>query len=331
MDEFPVSNQESLITFLSQYALSEPCQANTPNISATYTARSHHTCRFYLSDSDTSADNAYLLLVVEPEALDRLTFTASLIEHHINKNSPVTPCLKNKLGQYISLFDHCPALLFSLPDGQPPINKNSSICTQIGSLLGKIHANSSDFSATYGNPRSLVWLNLSADELLPELSTGDASLLKEQLDRFKSTVDAKPNLPNGPLIGSLFKDQLYFQGEKLTAVTGFYFSCTDWLLLDVAQAVNEWCCNEHGELDKHLTKALLSAYHAERPFTPCEGQYWQDILCFSATRFWVSRLLTSLIPDRAGCPSVQHNPGEYKEKLRRRITGYCPLPCDKPD
>ncbi|MDX2463739.1 MAG: hypothetical protein QNK31_04445 [Porticoccus sp.] len=328
MASFPVLDQKGLKAFLSRYQLDETC-----HIDSSYRARAHSTCRFHISDPGTAATQAYLLLVVEPNAIDHLTFISSLIEHLVALDTLVTPCLKNKQDEYISLFGHCPAILFHLPGDLPPSNQKLTTlrCGEIGTFLGKMHTNSKDFDKTYGNPRSLVWLNLAADELLPQLSAGDACLLREQLGRFKSTIDINPNLPSGPLIGSLFRDQLFFQGDHLEAVTGFYFSCTDWLLLDVAQAVNEWCSNEQGELDKHLTKSLLSAYHAVRPFTPCENQYWQDILCFSATRFWISRLLSSLLPDQAGRPSIQQNPQEYKVRLRRRITGYHPLPVGSPD
>ena len=123
-----------------------------------------------------------------------------------------------------------------------------------------------------------------------------------------------------------FADQLIFKGAQLQAVTGFFFACTDWLLLDVAQAVNEWCCNQQGELDRQLTSALLDAYAAERPFCTVENQYWQDILCFSATRFWISRLLNSFLPEHGDTLSIKRDPAEYKEKLHRRIVGYIPLP-----
>jgi homoserine kinase type II len=318
---YPISDQQSIKTFLAQYVWGEDCQ-----IIACYTARTHHTCRFQLKNSSDANAHDFLLLAVEPPAQDHLVFTAALVDYLIAQGIPVTPCIKNNHNEYLSLLGQYPALLFQLPDGQFPNHHDEFICQQIGAFLGKMHTKSRDFTEKYGNTRSLVWLNLSADELLPQLSIGDASLLNEQLVRFKSTIDRNPNLPTGALIGSLFKDQLFFRNNQLQAVTGFYFSCTDWLLFDVAQAVNEWCCNEQGELDKSLTKALLTAYHKERPFTEQERQHWQDILCFSATRFWVSRLLTALMPEQAGCPSIKHDPDKYKQKLKRRITGFYPLP-----
>lgn len=320
MTSFLSSDINNLQVFLRQYSL-----GNAERVDTTYTARTHHTCRFQLTPTDQATPNPYLLTVVEPAAKERMAFSAALIEYLYTKGVPVTPCIKNQQDSCISLFGDSPALLFALPDGTPP-SQTVVTCQEIGSFLGKMHACSQQFETTYGNPRSLVWLNLAAEELLSSLSTGDAALLKEQLERFKRAIDVNPELPRGALIGSLFPDQLFFQGETLQAVTGFYFSCTDWLLFDVAQAVNEWCCDDNGELDRKLTNALLCAYHEERPFTPCENQYWQDILCFSATRFWVSRLLTSLLPEQTGSPSIKHDPDEYKQKLLRRITGYQPLP-----
>lgn len=322
MASFLTSDINNLQVFLNQYSLGD-----ADRIEATYTARTHHTCRFQLKSTQSSVSGSFLLVVVEPAAEGRLAFSAALIEHLHNRDIPVTPCLSNNQNSYISLFGDSPALLFKLPEGQPPHQPDLATCKAIGAFLGKMHAGSQGFSLSYGNPRSLVWLNLATEELLPQLAKGDAALLTEQLLRFKHTIDSNPDLPSGALIGSLFADQLFFQGETLQAVTGFYFSCTDWLLFDVAQAVNEWCCDEHGELDRQLTQVLLCAYHSERPFTACEGQYWQDILCFSATRFWVSRLLTSLPSESEATPSIAHDPEEYQQKLQRRITGYYPLPC----
>lgn len=321
MTSFLTSDINNLQAFLNQYALGE-----VDRVEATYTSRTHHTCRFQLVTPNSNRSKPYMLTVVEPAASARLAFSAELVGFLLSHGLPVTPCLLNNQNSYISLFGDAPALLFELPEGRLPTKTNMPICRQIGEFLGKMHASSTNFPLSYGNPRGLIWLNLAAEELLPQLSPGDTALLEEQLNRFKRTIETEPDLPAGALIGSLFSDQLFFQEETLLAVTGFYFSCTDWLLFDVAQAVNEWCCDEHGELNRELTNTLLSAYHEERPFTPCEGQYWQDILCFSATRFWVSRLLTSLLPEQADADTTQYDPEEYKQKLRRRITGYCPLP-----
>lgn len=313
MASFPVPDNTTIRQFLAQYSL-----ADVTDIERCYVARNHLTCRFRCEGG-----SRYLLVSVVPGARDRLDYSSRLAQHLATQGLPVTPCVRNLSGTLLSLYGENPALLFVLPEGSSPQHQDLQVCQQIGNFLGEMHAVSTTFNQEYCNPRSLVWLNFAADELTPLLSIGEASLLREQLDRFKRTIDADPDLPSGPLIGSLFSDQLFFQDNQLTAVTGFYFSCSDWLLLDVAQAVNEWCCNPQGELDKSLCHALLEAYAAKRPFDMTEAQYWQDILCFSATRFWVSRLLSKHSPHDNPSPRA---PEEYLQKLQRRLTGYFPLP-----
>ncbi|MEZ5530644.1 MAG: hypothetical protein R3E57_12060 [Porticoccaceae bacterium] len=316
MSAFMSPDKDNLRDFLNQFVPGE-----VTAIEATYQARNHLTCRFRSTSPQTNS--RYLLVAALPGGRDRLEYAGSLIPYLIQLGLPITPCIPSSQGEYVALYGDCPALLLKLPEGLSPKHGDIEVCRQIGSFLGKMHAKSQGFEPQYCNPRSLLWLNFAAEELSPLLSTGNESLLREQLNRFRRTVESVTDLPSGPLIGSIFPDQLFFQGGKLEAVSGFYFSCTDWLLLDVAQAVNEWCCQANGELDKHLCQALLNAYRVERPFTHTEGQYWQDILCFSATRFWVSRLLTSL----TGEPSTTARPPEeYQQKLQRRLMGYYPLP-----
>ncbi|WP_461521011.1 phosphotransferase [Porticoccus sp.] len=317
MSSFLMPDIISIQSFLGQYSLNQQVE-----IESTYVARNHLTCHFRTS---SPRSGRYLLVAVTTGARDRLNYSALLVQHLVTQGLPVAPCVSNQQGSFISNYGDQPALLFQLPEGGTPEHQNFNVCQQIGTFLGKMHTNSREFEPEYCNPRSLVWLSFAAQELSPILSTGEESLLDEQLSRFKRTVEAAPNLPTGPLIGSLFADQLIFANGQLAAVTGFYFSCSDWWLLDVAQTVNEWCCNPHGELDKQLCQGLLNAYSAERPFTATEGQYWQDILCFSATRFWVSRLLTSLSTEGDSL-ALKSDPEEYHQKLQRRLMSYYPLP-----
>ena len=315
MSSFPAPDSGIITHFLGQYP-----DLGDASIEATYIAKNHMTCRLHCSQPQPAH---YLMVAAVPGARERLTFSASLVQHLIREGVPVTPVIHTVSGDSLALYQDNPALLFRIPEGHSPSHQNIDTCQQIGSFLGGMHARSRLFTDTYNNPRSLLWLSFASKELTGHLSIGEQSLLQEQLSRFKRTIDANPDLPSGPLIGSLFPDQLIFSDGQLTAVTGFYFSCTDWFLLDVAQAVNEWCCDPHGELDKHLCHALLNAYAEKRPFNQTEGQYWQDILCFSATRFWVSRLLSKYTA--VGHVSLR-DPEEYLQKLERRLMSYCPLP-----
>ncbi len=79
-------------------------------------------------------------------------------------------------------------------------------------------------------------------------------------------------------------------------------------------------------MDRDLARALLESYHDIRPFNRAERQYWQDLLCFAATRFWVSRLLAVHAPQATPGNSALKEPDVYRGKLRQRLIGCPALP-----
>src|SRR5690606_24915157 len=98
-------------------------------------------------------------------------------------------------------------------------------------------------------------------------------------------------LPHGIIHGDLFRDNVFFEGDKLTGVIDFYSAGVGFLLFDLAVVVNDWCRNENNTLDKERTNALLEAYCAKRPWTEQEQLCWPLMLQVTAMRFWLSRLL----------------------------------------
>lgn len=305
------------------------------SIHSIYPARTHLTCHFscYSSPDSSSAQQHLQLVTMLSGEQQRLEFAIRLNHYLQQHNLPISPILgvQGQEKQYIGTLNNHPAIVFELPEHLGHLPEKHITCQQIGEFLGKMHHHSQHFTEKQINPRSLLWLQWATESLKPHLSIGDTALLQEQVNRLKKTSDASPNLPIGGLLGSCFQDQLIFKGNILQQVTGFYFCCSDWLLLDVAQAVNEWCCDTNGALDAELADQLLNAYQQYRPFTTTENQYWQDILCFSATRFWVSRLLTQyMTSENYRLPSttknIRQNPDEYRHKLQHRIYGFHPLP-----
>jgi hypothetical protein len=89
----------------------------------------------------------------------------------------------------------------------------------------------------------------------------------------------------------LFRNNVMFDGERLTGFFDFYFAGCDTWLFDVAVTVNDWCIDlDTGVLDTARVRAMLDAYHAVRPFTAAEQTAWQPMLRAGALRFWLSRL-----------------------------------------
>jgi homoserine kinase type II len=88
--------------------------------------------------------------------------------------------------------------------------------------------------------------------------------------------------------------------------------------------VNDWCIDlDSGELDVPRVRAMLDAYHRERPFTEAEQQAWQPMLRAGALRFWLSRLYDFYKPRDAEM-LTPHDPAHFERILRSRIEHAVP-------
>jgi homoserine kinase type II len=135
---------------------------------------------------------------------------------------------------------------------------------------------------------------------------------------------AYARLPRGPVHADLFRNNVMFDGERLTGFFDFYFAGCDTWLFDVAVTVNDWCIDlDTGVLDTARVRAMLDAYHAVRPFSADEQASWQACLRAGALRFWLSRLYDLHLPREAEM-LTPHDPGHFERILRERIAVAAP-------
>jgi homoserine kinase type II len=131
-------------------------------------------------------------------------------------------------------------------------------------------------------------------------------------------------LQRGPVHADLFRDNVMFDGERLTGFFDFYFAGCDSWLFDVAVTVNDWCIDlATGALDEARVRAMLDAYHAVRPFSAAEHSLWPALLRAAALRFWLSRLYDLHLP-RAAQMLTPHDPTHFERILRTRIAVPAP-------
>ena len=125
-------------------------------------------------------------------------------------------------------------------------------------------------------------------------------------------------LPTGPIHADLFRDNVMFEGPKLSGFFDFYFAGCDTFGFDIAVCLNDWCIDlSTGALDEARARAFVAAYDAVRPLTEIEQRLLPALLRSAAMRFWLSRLWDFHLP-RDAAMLQPHDPAHFERVLTLR-------------
>jgi len=282
--------------------------------------------------SATEIPSRFVLTLLEAGNRQQAEFSTALAQQLEAAGLPVPHLLSDASGTALHRLSDKPALICARIDGVHPQQVSVAHCRALGTFLGAMHTVADSLPISHNNLQGLPWARETFATLqgeLPasaQLSVGDQALLQAQIERYRKLCEQEVALPQGPIHADLFRDNTLFIGDELKAVIDFNSACSDYLLLDVAIAVNDWACDKRGELDPALVKALLTAYQQQRPFTQAERQNWQDMLCFAAALFWMSRLVTRHLDAADLTQREDKDPGEYRQKLQHRLLGVVAIP-----
>jgi homoserine kinase type II len=229
-------------------------------------------------------------------------------------------------GKLVAELHGKPAAIVSKLEGGHQLDPKPVHCAAVGAMLAKMHLAGQDFRIRQPNLRGLDWWNATTPLVLPYLSDADQHLLRAEMqfqEAFASSEEYH-RLQTGPVHADLFRNNVMFDGDRLTGFFDFYFAGWDTWLFDVAVTVNDWCIDlETGKLDEPRVRAMLDAYHAVRPFTSDEQVAWQPMLRAGALRFWLSRLYDFHMPRDAEM-LTPHDPSHFERILRERIASAPP-------
>lgn len=268
----------------------------------------------------------YVLTIFENLRFDQLPFYVKLMAHLAERGIPVPAPVPNTDGELVVALHGKPAIIVSRLQGSSQLDPQPVHCAEVGRMLARMHLAARDFALHQPNLRGLDWWVETAPAVLPFLNEAEAALLRSEV-AYQSEFAAGATyaqLARGPVHADLFRNNVMFEGERLSGCFDFYFAGVDTWLYDVAVTVNDWCVDlATGVLDQARVRALLDAYHEVRPFTADEQAAWQPMLRAGALRFWLSRLYDLHLP-RAAELLTPHDPTHFERILRERIA--CPAP-----
>jgi len=149
------------------------------------------------------------------------------------------------------------------------------------------------------------------------MPAAEAALLEQEL-AFQSAARLD-DLPSGAIHADLFRDNVLFEGARLSGVLDFYFAGVDAWSFDLAVCLNDWCSDHQtGRLLEPQAAAFVSAYAEVRALTEDERQLMPAQLRAAALRFWLSRLYDLHVPRTAALLEA-HDPAVFEHVLRERI------------
>ncbi|MEX0615970.1 MAG: homoserine kinase [Methylophaga sp.] len=272
----------------------------------------------------TTSDGEFVLTLFEQHDFSELAYFLDVMTFFYQQNIPSALPAADREGRYLNTLAGKPAaLVLRLPGKTVEQVATQGQCAAIGDMLAQMHLAGQKFASRRPSTRGPHWRKKIAKALMPHLDAEYAELLKAELAFQKSYADL--NLPWGVTHSDLFRDNALFVGDELSGIIDFYYACDEYLLYDLAVAVNDWCVDDSGLLEMSRYQILMQAYLKRRPLTMAEKDNWNLVLRAAALRFWLSRLQDQLFPREGEITQIK-NPDAFLKILRQHQQQ--PLPTD---
>tara|TARA_Y100000588_G_scaffold366410_1_gene432098 strand:+ start:954 stop:1631 length:678 start_codon:yes stop_codon:yes gene_type:complete len=195
-------------------------------------------------------------------------------------------------------------------------------CRLVGKTLGAMHNAAQSYPATRENERGRAWRAVTAEQIRGHLNTADKSLLDREMV-FSKSFDFS-YCKRGVVHADLFRDNVLFEGPKLSGLIDFYYAHSGSLIYDLAVTVSDWCFgSDETVFNQPCAKALVQAYSETRVVDTMEIEAWLPSLRAAGLRFWLSRLKDQLFPRHGHLTHIK-DPAPFKTVLQ-----HCQLHSDQ--
>jgi homoserine kinase type II len=270
----------------------------------------------------TTDQGRFVLTLFEQHEFGELAYFLEVMTLFYEHGIPSAHPAADKQGHYLKILCGRPAALVMRLSGRG-VNTVATIeqCQQIGNILGKMHVAGQSFKSQRPTGRGPDWRQNMAEHLLAKMDAESAAMLKNEL-AFQAGY-AQLDLPSGVTHSDLFRDNALFEGNELKGIIDFYYACNEYLLYDLAVAINDWCVDEDGYVEISRFQALMNAYQQQRMLSEAEQANFNLVLRAAALRFWLSRLQDKFFP-REGELTQTKNPDAFLKILlqhRERCLG----------
>ena len=164
---------------------------------------------------------------------------------------------------------------------------------RLGQTLGVLHRGAAPRWPALGRAGIYQWpdvvarLDAIAAAARPELGSALAELTATAT-ALAAAAAPRAAARHGIIHGDLFRDNVLWHGDAITAILDFEQASSGALVYDVAVAVNDWCWDDR--LDAARAHALVAAHRAESAWTDADRAAFGPELVAAAARFTITRI-----------------------------------------
>ena len=276
----------------------------------------------YFVRTDTEGMSREWVLTILEQAPNAGAVFAPLLDLCFAAGLPVAPVRRSAAGNLQESLRSKPLLLTPRLPGSHPDRPTAAQVRALGAAIAKLHlATRNPSFATPDHPRDEDWLRRTAKAVCGQLTASAIRLLESSLRRVADLLRGEDlaGLPAGIIHGDLFRDNVLFDGDRLTGLLDFHHASRSWLIYDLAVAANDWCSHPDGQLHEDQANALLAAYHEHRPLTQAEIERFPDFMTYAALAFWLSRL-SAAAKAQAGEAVRVKDPDEFQRLISDRLS-----------
>ena len=304
-----------LQSLLSAYDIGEPVR----HVPATGGIENSN---YFLTTVRDGVERQYVLTILEQPA-NAGSALVPLLDACVSAGLPVPGVIRNRVGEpfgepFTDGGDK-PVMICPRLSGDHVYNPTHRQVAALGRFIGHFHQATGNAGLELPDyPRDLDWLAAQADACRSQVGFSARTLLDDTRRQVKSVLARRDvaALPQGPIHGDLFRDNVLFNQWGLSGVLDFHHAARGFLIYDLAVAANDWCTDASGALDPDRTLTLLRAYHRIRPLERDEIWHFPVFALYGALAFWTSRLSVAL-QKRRGAAVRANSPEEFERIVRQ--------------
>ncbi len=260
--------------------------------------------------------NKYILTIFEKRVKkSNLPFFLKLMKYSNENGIKCPQPIFDKKGKLINLIKSKNFSLFSFVDGHSKKKWSSKVCFKLGKTLAEFHQANKKMNFNIKNDFSLSYWESLFLKIKKTLKKNESNLISQEIDFLKKNWPKK--LPQGVIHADLFPDNIFFKNNSISGILDFYFSCYDFLIYDLAIAVNAWCFIE-GNFEKNKFHNIVAGYQTIRNLERKETDAFNIMLRGASMRFFLTRQFDKL--DKENNELVKKkNPKEFLNILKFHI------------